>query len=343
MAANGLGLAAVITAGNQTITVFPTYMLGEHDDDDPCGGGGGMGGGGGGEDGSGGGLPPDTGSGSGMTGGGGGGDTGGGGGDMDRSGQVHDNLGAPTAVAWAHNSADQLVVFYPEVPAIVVRDHGLDNAHVIKLPGDLGYDAGRNVFHQQTKSGLACASCHPEGRDDGLIWTFAEFGTRRSQNLSGGIMSRAPYHWTGDKPDLNNLMDDVFAVRMGGGTPTDGEKLAIGPFLDRLPAPAAVAGLDAAQVARGKTLFESSATECTKCHADSLMTNNSLNDVGTNGTFKVPSLLGVGARGPWMHNGCAATLRDRFNPTCGGGDKHGKTSQLSSAEIDDLTAYLESL
>jgi len=303
--------------------------------------------GGGGDDGSGGGLPPGDptgGSGSGSGGTGSGGDDQGDDNDnQNKSGQVHDNLGAPTAVAWAANTKDQLVVFYPEVPAIVVRDYGLNNAHVIKLPGELGYDAGRNVFHQQTKSGLACASCHPEGRDDGLIWTFAEFGTRRSQNLSGGIMARAPYHWTGDKPDLNNLMDDVFAVRMGGGKPTAGEKLAIGPFLDRLPAPAPEAGLDGAAVARGKTLFESSATECTKCHADSMLTNNTLNDVGTNGTFKTPSLLGVGARGPWMHNGCATTLKDRFSPACGGGDKHGKTSQLSAAQIDDLTAYLESL
>jgi cytochrome c peroxidase len=214
---------------------------------------------------------------------------------------------------------------------------------VFKLPGDLGYDAGRNVFHMQTKSGLACASCHPEGRDDGLIWTFAEFGTRRSQNLSGGILNRAPYHWTGDKPDLNNLMDDVFAVRMGGGTPTDGEKLAIGPFLDRLPAPAAEAGLDPAAVARGKAIFQSDTAKCATCHADELMTNNSLQDVGTGGKFKVPSLLGVGARPPFMHNGCAATLKDRFNPACGGGDKHGVTSQLSANDIDDLTTYLNSL
>ena len=44
-----------------------------------------------------------------------------------------------------------------------------------------------------------------------------------------------------------------------------------------------------------------------------------------------------------MHDGCAATLRDRFNPACGGGDRHGVTSQLSSAQIDDLVAYLQTL
>jgi len=43
-----------------------------------------------------------------------------------------------------------------------------------------------------------------------------------------------------------------------------------------------------------------------------------------------------------MHDGCAATLRDRFG-ACGGGELHGHTSQLTPAQIDDLVAYLESL
>ena len=44
-----------------------------------------------------------------------------------------------------------------------------------------------------------------------------------------------------------------------------------------------------------------------------------------------------------MHNGCAKTLADRFNPSCGGGDKHGVTSGLTSAQISDLVAYMETL
>jgi hypothetical protein len=35
-------------------------------------------------------------------------------------------------------------------------------------------------------------------------------------------------------------------------------------------------------------------------------------------------------------------LRDRFDPACGG-ETHGKTAQLSDAQIDDLVAYLEAL
>ena len=55
------------------------------------------------------------------------------------------------------------------------------------------------------------------------------------------------------------------------------------------------------------------------------------------------SLLGVGARAPFMHDGCASDLTGRFSAYCGGGDDHGKTSQLDQAQIADLVAYLESL
>lgn len=56
--------------------------------------------------------------------------------------------------------------------------------------------------------------------------------------------------------------------------------------------------------------------------------------------FKVPSLLGVGARARFMHDGRAATLSDRFG-SCGGGDAHGVTSQLAAAELADLVSFLE--
>ena len=65
-------------------------------------------------------------------------------------------------------------------------------------------------------------------------------------------------------------------------------------------------------------------------------------DVGTGGKFQIPSLLGVGMRFPYMHDGCAETLADRFGP-CGGGDAHGKTSHLSEADVNALVVYLQSL
>ncbi|HWO22164.1 MAG TPA: c-type cytochrome [Kofleriaceae bacterium] len=251
-----------------------------------------------------------------------------------------DDLGTPTSIAFT--ASNDLVIYYPESPALVVRKvtTGGGASSTIPLPGTFGYDAGRSLFHGQTAIGLACASCHPEGRDDGAVWTFEGFGTRRTQSLAGNILARGPYHWVGDMDDLGVLMDDVFANRMAGGEVTRSQRVSLGPWLDRVPTPAPVATTNLAAVERGRELFN--ATGCATCHSGTLFTNNRLVDVGTGGKFKVPSLLGIAARAPFMHTGCAGTLRDRFT-SCGGGDAHGVTSAMAPAQIDDMVAYLESL
>jgi len=109
-------------------------------------------------------------------------------------------------------------------------------------------------------------------------------------------------------------------------------------FLDRIPATPGGA-VDPVAAERGKLLFASAG--CVGCHNGDLFTNLTLQDVGKGGRFKVPSLLGVGARAPYMHDGSALTLADRFGPA--GGDLHGQTAQLNPAQIADLITYLESL
>jgi cytochrome c peroxidase len=99
---------------------------------------------------------------------------------------------------------------------------------------------------------------------------------------------------------------------------------------------------DAAAVQRGLALFQDAQIGCSTCHNGPKLTNNQTVDVGTGGQFQVPWLVGVAARAPFLHNGCIITLQDRFGPWAGG-DQHGKTSQLTAAQINDLVAYLESL
>ncbi|HUS27514.1 MAG TPA: c-type cytochrome [Kofleriaceae bacterium] len=252
-----------------------------------------------------------------------------------------DDLGTPTSVAYAPDGT--LAIYYPELPALVIHTSpaSADSARTIRLPGPLGYDSGRALFHRQTNAALACASCHPEGRDDGQVWDFVA-GPRRTQNLSGGILARAPFHWNGDLPDLGTLMTTVFEQRMAAGATTHSERLSLGPWLDRIPAPRA-AITDAAAVARGQALFVAPEQACATCHMGESYTNNVLADVGTGGQFKVPSLIGIGARAPYMHDGCATTLRERFSAECGGGDSHGRIAHLTESQISDLIAYLESL
>ena len=114
---------------------------------------------------------------------------------------------------------------------------------------------------------------------------------------------------------------------------------------------------------RGRVIFEDTAVGCADCHVpprftDSTLTGDPatfvLHDVGTLGEgsggrlggtlpgLDTPTLLGVWATSPYLHDGSAPTLRavlvDRNT-----GDRHGRTSHLSDAEVDDLVAYLLSL
>jgi mono/diheme cytochrome c family protein len=213
----------------------------------------------------------------------------------------------------------------------------------IKLSDTSRFDSGQAVFHMATVNGLACASCHPEGGDDGRIWSFQKLGIRRTQNLRGGIAKTAPFHWDGDMRDLTHLMTEVFTGRMGGPGLTADHVQALGSWMDRLPSVGHTPAGDAAAVARGKLLFEDAKVACATCHAGPQLTNNTTVDVGTGKAFQVPSLRGLSARAPYMHDGCAKTLADRFAGSCGGGDKHGVTSQLTPAQITDLVSYLETL
>jgi mono/diheme cytochrome c family protein len=203
-------------------------------------------------------------------------------------------------------------------------------------------DTGHELFHADVGTGLACASCHGEALDDGHVWNFRDVGPRRTQNMRGGLLKTLPLHWEGDLSSFQNLVDEVMTRRMGGFAvePRFGDALA--GWLDKQPALVMGSG-DAVAAQRGKVLFESPEVACASCHSGATLTNNETVDVGTGGKFQVPSLNGVALHAPFMHDGCAATMADRFDPECGGGDKHGKTSQLTRAQIDDLVAYLQTL
>jgi mono/diheme cytochrome c family protein len=162
----------------------------------------------------------------------------------------------------------------------------------------------------------------------------------------------APFHWDGTLTDLDVLMDEVFVARMGGVFQTPERVSALGNWVKSsepaIAAPATGLEQDPAQAdaaERGQTLFESKAVGCSSCHNGSALTDNQSYLVGTSGKerLQTPSLTRIALHPPFMHNGCAKTLRDRFNPACGGGDEHGKTSHLTDSQIDDLVAYMSTL
>ncbi len=245
----------------------------------------------------------------------------------------------PSPIAVAYDLSGHVVVQSREPSAL----YFLPDASPISLPGASVASAGHELFHRPTQSFIACVSCHPEAGDDGRVWQFDGIGARRTQNLRGGVLSRAPFHWSGDISDMTQLMHDVFVGRMGGG-PLDAPAIAgIGHWLNAQPALRPSIPADANAADRGRQIFQDSSVGCVSCHSGPQLSRSALVNVGTGGTFKVPSLLAVGHRAPYLHDGCATGLRDRFSGTCGGGEQHGHTQQLAASQLDDLVAYLETL
>lgn len=211
---------------------------------------------------------------------------------------------------------------------------------VIDLGGASVFDTGHELFHRDAGSGIACASCHPEGREDGRVWEFANVGKRRTQPLDAGLAGTQPFHWSGDLPGLSNLVDEVFVKRMGGAQQSDGRLAALQRWLFALEPLEPLRSADDPGVMHGRELFESAGTECGTCHGGGHEGSFQVREASE--AFQVPSLVGIGHRAPFMHDGCAATLEARFDPACGG-ELHGRTSQLSKTELTDLVSYLQSL
>ena len=218
----------------------------------------------------------------------------------------------------------------------------LENGAHISLAADSRFDTGFAMFHMNTGGGIACTSCHPEAGEDGHTWNFS-VGPRRSQTLEGGASGRAPFHWSGDLVTFDALVDEVMLKRMSLAANVDkDQRLALRDWLDSVPRTPTADDLDSASVERGRALFADKDLACVSCHAGADYTDNLAHDVGTLGKFITPSLIDVNVRAPLFHDGCAATLEDRFG-LCGGGDAHGVTSKLTKADKADLVSFMRSL
>lgn len=233
---------------------------------------------------------------------------------------------------------------------------GAEPAGVARITGGAWWESTTRrdpsvvLFHRPTAADLACASCHPEGRDDGHVWRFGDIegvshpGQRRTMSLAGGVSSRAPFHWGGEFPTGAALVQSTFEHRMGGRELGTAEIDRLFHWLDRLRPVVTTTGADAATLERGRASFE--ARGCAGCHSGPALTNGAVEVVRPDGVpIKTPSLVGVGQLDHLMHDGCAHSIEDRLtgDPECTGGDFHGHVSDLDGPERRDLAAYLRSL
>jgi mono/diheme cytochrome c family protein len=249
-----------------------------------------------------------------------------------------------TAVAFTPSGKLLAQTRQPAQLYIVSDLQGGGQPTIVALPGDSRLDTGHELFHRDAGGGIACASCHPEGGEDGKTWRFSDTGERRTQALHVGLRDTAPFHWAGDLANVGELMSAVFVGRMGGVRESDERLGALQEWLFSLEAPPAIRDATDEAAVRGRALFNSESVGCATCHSGGKLTNNqtvAIDSVNKQ-QLQVPSLVAIGYRAPFMHTGCAATLAARFDPACGG-NSHGNVAGLDQSQLSDLVAYLESL
>ena len=214
---------------------------------------------------------------------------------------------------------------------------------------------------------MSCESCHADGEQDGRTWLFPD-GPRNTTNLRG-LAHTQPLHWSADRDEVQDFEFTIRELQAGTGLIEDGEPQpelgqpnaglsadldALAAFVESLqpkPSPFRLAdGTLTPEARRGQVVFHRADVGCADCHILPLFTDFLLHDIGTgNGpgellgpAFDTPSLRGIWHTAPYLHDGRAPTLRDVVvtqNPT----DRHGHTSHLSEAEVQDLVAFLLSL
>jgi cytochrome c peroxidase len=191
------------------------------------------------------------------------------------------------------------------------------------------------------RGALACSSCHPDGRADGLSWRIDK-QELQTPVLVGRVVGTHPYKWDGGDPDLTASLTGTMK-RLGGFGISKEQTAALAAYLEVLPKPQTPTR-DAQQVARGQKLFDSAEVGCRMCHDGPQYTDQDKHafQTVTLPEADTPSLVGLAASAPYYHDGSAATLeallRDR-------GNVHGMadTAKLSDAQIADLIAFLETL
>ena len=202
------------------------------------------------------------------------------------------------------------------------------------------FTRGRDARLSQAGA-LACASCHPEGRTDGLSWRI-EGHTLQTPLLAGRLAGAHPFKWDGKDPNLTTSLRNT--VRRLGGTGLTAEQSEdLQAFLTALPAARTPTPHSAEAVARGRAIFFDSKTGCSDCHSgDNYSDGNQYSLAPELGEVDTPSLIGLAFSAPYYHDGSARTLRALL---MGNGSVHGMgaTAHLDDRQVDDLVTFLETL
>jgi cytochrome c peroxidase len=263
----------------------------------------------------------------------------------------------PRAVAIAGNTAYVANYYSDTLTAIDLGTAQMNPASIHLGPEQPMTEArkGEFYFHDAElcmQGWQSCASCHPgEARTDALNWDLLNDGIGNPKNTKSLLLA----YQTPPAMSLGERKDAETAVRAGlkyilFSEQPESVASAIDVYLKSLqpvPSPHLLEGKLSVAARRGAKLF--SQAGCVNCHIPGLYTDLQPHDVGTLASFDrpmdkfyTPTLIELWRTAPYLHDGSAATVRDVLTAR-NSKHQHGKMSDLSNQEVDDLCEYLLSL
>ncbi len=218
---------------------------------------------------------------------------------------------------------------------------------------------GRELFNDASLSGdgkTSCATCHfSTGHTNNKTYVGLEIVADgdpkgRSTPTLWGAGDRSVYGWAGAAPTIEENIRGIIVNRMKGTEPSKETLAALTAYLRSLTPPrdwqlkedGTPAEDASAPVKRGFELFTGDGG-CGTCHVLPRFDKADKEDVGTGGTFKVPSLRAVATTAPYFHDGRTASLREAVKMLWEVYAKKMESRQPTDAELDDLTAYVGAL
>lgn len=209
-------------------------------------------------------------------------------------------------------------------------------------------EEGRLLFYSAIDSsmvsdgaGVSCSTCHLDARTDGLTWNI-DVGRRQTPSLAGRVSLTAPVTWTSEVASVAREAEITSQGRMGGNGITSAQLASIEAFVDSTRVPdVPLAGATSDAIERGRVIFNREDVGCATCHSGALYTDNEAHDLYGLVGVNTPTLVGVAATAPYLHDGSARNLRAVLDT--GKTGLMGDTSMLSESDMDDLEAFVSSL
>lgn len=215
---------------------------------------------------------------------------------------------------------------------------------------------GEAIFYDGMRSHhqwFSCHTCHADGHTCGMKFDTLNdetYGNPKQTPSLYLVTKTAPYTWHGWQKELSAAIEKSMTETMFGAKPQAADVKAMIAYMETLTPPPnphrQKDGSFSPAAKRGKVIFEGKAA-CSRCHKGELYFSASNYDVGLEDDgspfplWNPPTLVGVWDRGPFLHDGRAATLDELLqrphSPEKVGGAK------LTDEERRDLIEFLKSL